>query len=88
MALSLRVAQAWLYREESQSGDPIVILDDVFAELDSRRRHTLTNLVSDYEQVLVTAAVEEDLAQGFADRVCDVMSGEVNCRDSERSREG
>lgn len=88
MALSLRMAQARIYREESQAGDPVVILDDVFAELDTRRRHTLTELVSDYEQVLVTVAIEEDVPGGFADRVCDVMSGEVHCRDEAGSREG
>ena len=39
----------------------MLILDDVFAELDARRRSRLAGMVSDAEQVLVTAAVEEDV---------------------------
>ena len=45
-----------------QSGtDPILILDDVFAELDVKRRRHLVQLASSVEQVLITAAVEEDI---------------------------
>lgn len=77
LALGLRMAQAVLYREESTSGDPIMILDDVFAELDRSRRATLEALVADYEQVLVTAAVWEDVPQAFSGQVFDVANGEV-----------
>ena len=60
-ALSLKLALAELLRNESTAGDPVIILDDVFAELDSARRGRLMRAVSDYEQVLVTAAVEADV---------------------------
>ncbi len=60
-ALSLRLALASLLRDESPSGDPVIILDDVFAELDTRRRESLIRAVSGFEQVIVTAAVEEDV---------------------------
>jgi len=60
-ALSLRLAVAELLRRESPAGDPVIILDDVFAELDAGRRARLMAAVGDYEQVIVTAAVEEDI---------------------------
>ncbi|MBK0418736.1 DNA replication/repair protein RecF [Leucobacter sp. CSA1] len=59
--LSLRLATALLLREESPGGDPVIILDDVFAELDSSRRRSLMAAVSEFEQVIVTAAVEGDV---------------------------
>lgn len=63
-ALSLKIALASVLRDESPAGDPVIILDDVFAELDSRRRERLMTAVSDFEQVIVTAAVEEDVPSG------------------------
>lgn len=63
-ALALRLALAGLLREESPSGDPVIILDDVFAELDAHRREALMSEVSRYEQVIVTAAVENDVPTG------------------------
>ena len=84
LALALRVAQADLYRRDSNSGDPVMILDDVFAELDQRRRKTLTTLVAGYEQVLVTAAVWEDVPETFGQRVFDVLVGEVTRRGTAR----
>ncbi len=60
-ALALRLGIATLLREELPSGDPVIILDDVFAELDVLRREALMTEVSKFEQVIVTAAVEEDL---------------------------
>jgi len=60
-ALSLKLASAELIRKEARAGDPILILDDVFAELDSTRRSRLAALVSDNEQVIITAAVVEDV---------------------------
>lgn len=60
-ALALRLGIATLLRDELPSGDPVIILDDVFAELDVRRREALMSEVSRFEQVIVTAAVEEDL---------------------------
>lgn len=60
-ALGLRLALARLLREESPAGDPVLILDDVFAELDAGRRSRLMSAVEDFEQVIVTAAVEADV---------------------------
>jgi len=63
-ALALRLSVAKLLREESPSGDPVIILDDVFAELDARRRAALMAEVAGFEQVIVTAAVEGDVPEG------------------------
>lgn len=68
-ALALRLAVASLLREELPSGDPVIILDDVFAELDVRRRNALMAEVARFEQVIVTAAVEEDVPEGEWHRV-------------------
>ncbi len=51
--------------------------DDVFAELDDRRRARLAALVSGAEQVLVTAAVAQDVPQALEGARFDVMAGEV-----------
>ncbi|NBU23446.1 MAG: hypothetical protein EBS38_06010 [Actinobacteria bacterium] len=59
IALGLRLAMAELLRQESQSGDPVLILDDVFAVLDAGRRKRLLEFVADFEQVLVTSADRE-----------------------------
>jgi DNA replication and repair protein RecF len=75
-ALSLRVAAYHLFRSD---GDlPILILDDVFAELDAARRKALVELIKDGEQVIVTAAVEEDLPQDLLHRKIYVRSGTLN----------
>jgi DNA replication and repair protein RecF len=63
-ALALRLGLAELLREESPAGDPVIILDDVFAELDVRRRNALMSQVKRFEQVIVTAAVEGDVPAG------------------------
>jgi DNA replication and repair protein RecF len=55
-------------------------LDDVFSELDASRRRKLVGLVEDYEQLLVTSAVEEDLPMEFGGRVFDVAAGAVTPR--------
>ncbi|UJL30083.1 DNA replication/repair protein RecF [Mycolicibacterium vanbaalenii] len=59
MALALRLAAYELLRVEGS--DPVLLLDDVFAELDSARRQALAQVAATAEQVLVTAAVEEDI---------------------------
>ncbi|OBG12501.1 DNA replication/repair protein RecF [Mycolicibacterium celeriflavum] len=59
MALSLRLAAYELLRAEG--GDPVLLLDDVFAELDNARRQALATVAGSAEQVLVTAAVPEDV---------------------------
>lgn len=59
MALSLRLASYELLRAEGS--DPVLLLDDVFAELDAARRRALADVARSAEQVLVTAAVAEDV---------------------------
>jgi DNA replication and repair protein RecF len=59
LALALRLAGFALLRDGRE--DPVLILDDVFAELDAGRRDRLAALVAGAEQVLITAAVPEDV---------------------------
>jgi len=75
-ALALRLASYDLLRQES-GGDPVLVLDDVFAELDSGRRDRLAALVGGAEQVLVTAAVPQDVPEALAGARVDVMDGAV-----------
>ncbi len=74
-ALALRLASYDLLR--SDGDDPILILDDVFAELDSERRAQLAELVAGAEQVLVTAAVADDVPEKLAGVRFVVAGGEV-----------
>jgi len=76
-ALALKLASAQLLKAESRAGDPILILDDVFAELDSTRRSRLAELVSDNEQVIITAAVPEDVPASLHAHRMAVSSGTV-----------
>lgn len=77
VALALRLASAELLRAESQLGDPVLILDDVFAELDTDRRARLADLAGRYEQVIVTAAVEEDVPAGLRAQIVRVEGGRI-----------
>ena len=77
VALALRLASAELLRAQSQLGDPVLILDDVFAELDADRRARLAGLVEGYEQVVVTAAVEEDVPAALRARTVRVVAGTI-----------
>lgn len=77
VALALRLASAELLRADSRLGDPVLILDDVFAELDSDRRARLAELAGGYEQVIVTAAVEQDVPVGLRARVVRVEAGRI-----------
>ncbi|WP_131103127.1 DNA replication/repair protein RecF [Ornithinimicrobium sufpigmenti] len=84
LALSLRLAGFHLLRHDLGT-DPVLVLDDVFAELDVGRRERLAELVADCEQVLVTAAVAADVpAQllGTDGRVLDVVLGSVTPREA------
>ena len=56
IALGLKLALGELLRTDSSTGDPILILDDVFAVLDAGRRERLVKFVSSYEQVIITSA--------------------------------
>jgi DNA replication and repair protein RecF len=64
LALALRLAAYQLLRADGE--DPVLVLDDVFAELDSERRDRLAELVAGAEQVLVTAAVPGDVPAGLS----------------------
>ncbi|WP_084516186.1 DNA replication/repair protein RecF [Microbacterium luticocti] len=77
VALGLRLASAELLRSESMLGDPILILDDVFAELDADRRARLAALAADYEQVIVTSAVEADVPEALRAHVVRVEAGTI-----------
>ena len=61
----------------SDGGQPMLILDDVFAELDGGRRDRLAELVAPAEQVLVTAAVPDDVPENLQGARYDVAAGEV-----------
>lgn len=76
-ALALKIALANVLRAESSAGDPVIILDDVFAELDQNRRERLMSLVSGFEQVIVTAAVETDVPDGLVWNKVKVTAGEL-----------
>ncbi|MGN6090078.1 MAG: DNA replication/repair protein RecF, partial [Actinomycetales bacterium] len=78
MALALRLASFDLLRADfGDNGQPILILDDVFAELDADRRDRLAGLVAGAEQVLVTAAVAGDVPEALDGARVDVMGGEL-----------
>lgn len=83
VALALRLASAELLRAQSQLGDPVLILDDVFAELDVDRRSRLAALVEGYEQVVVTAAVEEDVPAALRARAVRVVAGTIVAADAD-----
>jgi DNA replication and repair protein RecF len=75
-ALALRLASYDLLRADGD--DPILILDDVFAELDAERRSQLAELVAGAEQVLVTAAVSDDVPEKLSGTRFLVAEGEVH----------
>jgi len=75
LALSLRLASYDLLRADGD--DPVLVLDDVFAELDTDRREHLVASVEGAEQVLVTAAVAADVPEALDGARFDVMDGAV-----------
>ncbi|OKH72563.1 recombinase RecF [Mycobacterium sp. SWH-M1] len=79
MALALRLAAYELLRREG--GDPVLLLDDVFAELDTARRDALARVAATAEQVLVTAAVPEDIPREW-----DARRIEITMRDGDEGR--
>ncbi|MFB1293945.1 DNA replication/repair protein RecF [Mycobacterium sp. pW049] len=79
MALALRLAAYELLRAEGS--DPVLLLDDVFAELDSARRQALAQVAASAEQVLVTAAVHEDIPVDW-----DATLVEITMQDSDSGR--
>ncbi|SMC96161.1 DNA replication/repair protein RecF [Kibdelosporangium aridum] len=74
-ALALRLAAYELLRAEGT--EPVLVLDDVFAELDRRRRTRLAEVAAAAEQVLITAAVAEDVPSELAGTRFSVADGEV-----------
>jgi DNA replication and repair protein RecF len=74
-ALALRLASYELL--STDGGEPVLVLDDVFAELDDHRRQSLAELVADAEQVVVTAAVADDVPAELHGARWDVAAGQV-----------
>jgi DNA replication and repair protein RecF len=79
MALGLRLAAYELLRSEGT--DPVLLLDDVFAELDTARRRALVSVAASAEQVLVTAAVHDDVPSDW-----DARRIEIGMRDDDTGR--
>ncbi len=75
LALALRLASYWLLRDDDV--EPVLVLDDVFAELDTHRRRALADVARRAEQVLITAAVLEDVPEGLAEVRLLVGDGSV-----------
>jgi DNA replication and repair protein RecF len=80
MCLSLRLASYYVMLDDARTGGsaPILILDDVFAELDVQRRRKLAAIVSGAEQVLVTAAVDADIPDELSGRRVKVIPGGID----------
>jgi DNA replication and repair protein RecF len=78
-AVALRLAAYELLR--SDGSEPVLLLDDVFAELDAARRLALASVAEAAEQVLVTAAVPEDIPAGW-----DAKRIHIELRDDDSGR--
>lgn len=76
-ALALKLASANILRRESATGDPVLMLDDVFAELDVLRRGRLAAAIADFEQVLITAAVLDDVPESLTGNTVRISQGRV-----------
>lgn len=78
-ALALRLASYYVMLDDSavEGDEPILILDDVFAELDATRRARLAAIVVRAEQVLVTAAVDGDIPPELGGRRIRVVPGAI-----------
>lgn len=77
LALGLKLALGDVSRKTSDKGDPILLLDDVFAVLDKGRRERLVEFVTDYEQVIITAADETMAPELSWSNKMHVISGDV-----------
>lgn len=88
-ALALRLASWKVMREQSndiwaeKDPEPILILDDVFAELDARRRQRLATIIEDAQQVFITAAVGDDVPEELVSWKFWVESGTVTPMDGD-----
>ncbi|MDQ1616294.1 MAG: replication and repair protein RecF [Actinomycetota bacterium] len=77
-ALALRLAAYDLLRSDADEGaEPVLVLDDVFAELDTRRRERLAEVAAAAEQALVTAAVPSDVPDVLRGARVEVSGGEI-----------
>lgn len=86
IALALRLGSFDLLRTEEGAlgdGEPVLLLDDVFAELDMHRRRRLAAIVADAEQVIVTTANDADVPDRLHERarIIDVVPGVATHRD-------
>ncbi|WP_125614131.1 DNA replication/repair protein RecF [Specibacter cremeus] len=90
VALALRLASYEILREDDPiaANEPILILDDVFAELDAKRRTKLAAMVSGAEQVLVTAAVAADIPAELSGAQIQVIPGGVVTGGDQAAAEG
>ena len=79
LAVALRLAAYELLRAEGS--EPVLLLDDVFAELDTARRQALATVAESAEQVLVTTAVPEDIPAGW-----DARRVTIDLRDEDSGR--
>lgn len=77
LALALRLA-AFEILADGSGGTPVLILDDVFAELDAARRDALVKMVRRAEQTVITAAVPADLPSALAPAIYRVQGGTVS----------
>jgi len=81
LALALRLASYEMLRADVDAlggdGEPVLVLDDVFASLDERRRRALAGLVAGAQQVLLTAAVDQDVPDELAGARFRVHDGAV-----------
>lgn len=75
LALALRLASYRLLQDDDV--EPVLVLDDVFAELDTGRRRALAEVAAAAEQVIVTAAVEEDVPDGLNGARFSVTRGNI-----------
>ncbi|WP_084617978.1 DNA replication/repair protein RecF [Jonesia quinghaiensis] len=71
------LADIW-WTDSSDDTEPILILDDVFAELDSQRRRQLASIAANARQVIITAAVPQDVPQELVGRTLYVTRGAVS----------
>ncbi len=76
IALSLKLATYNLLKSDGLS--PILILDDVFSELDEERRERLAEIAKSAEQTIITVAVENDLPKSITGSKYLVRSGAVS----------
>ena len=77
-ALALRLAQVDLVRRNSVAGDPVVILDDVFSELDSGRRARLGQHLAGIEHLIITAADESTIPDSLGGHRHVVREGKID----------